>query len=147
MTEKTIGRMNSLLRNHSELLERYTSMFHENIAKYWKGHDDIHSLIEVKLDEKGNIAGIMKDFKFYFSTSNRLVMGDDEIFSEVKFHTEVEGKQLTLMKCFIHYTREFSFDSVYSEDLLDIDYDDSIERKILNKLATAAFDKKIISAD
>ena len=147
MPEKTIGSMSGLLRNHSESLERYTSMFHENIAKYWKGHDDIHSLMEIKKDENGNIAGVLKHFNFYFSTTNRFVMGEDEIFSEVKFHTEVDGKQQTIMKCFIHYTREFTFDSVLSEDLLDIDYDDSVERKILNKLVTAAFEKKIISAD
>ncbi|YCI31079.1 hypothetical protein M1E08_09730 [Erwinia sp. PK3-005] len=147
MSEKTIGRIGSLLTNYSERLHSHTAMFHDNIVRYWNSHRDIHSFLEIKSDEDGNITGELRDFNFYFLTTNRLVLSEDEILSEVNFYTEVDGKRLSILKCFIHYTREFTFDTAMSDDLLDIDYDDSIERKVLNRLISAAYEKKLISAD
>lgn len=147
MNAKNLAGLSNMFDKYSQDIELYSQSFHDNLLSYWKNHDALHHFFTVSQDENGNIAGTISKLNFSFITHNRFVISPDELLSEVNFITNTDNKEISLLKCYIHYTKEFTFETASSEELFDIEYDDVIERRIFNEVIKSAYDKELISAD
>lgn len=147
MTIITLGDIATPLKSFGEHLDNVTKDFHDGLFNYWKERDFFHSAITTNLDNNGCICAAIPKFNFNFLSKNRFVFFGKDILSEIEFFTKLEEdeKQISLLKCYLRFSGELTFDSPDSPDVFDTDYDRNIESTVFGRVLSSAYDKKLIS--
>ena len=133
------------MKNYGSHLDNVTSGFHDGLFRYWQSRDFFHTAITGRLED-GKFCAQMPKLNFFFNSRDKFILSNKDLISEVEFFTTVKEEEVSLLKCYLRFSGELTFDYPVSEEIFDTEYDRNIEIAVFNKILTSAYENKLISA-